>query len=109
MQTLGVLDVDGLDEAVQLLLGVLLVVSPPRDADAESVGNALDTGLPHLLVQLGVQADIGGALKNVMSAFQSHHESRNKKTFQRSDDRFEIVDVVVGIESMGEIGRGSVP
>lgn len=62
VEALGVLDVDSLDEAVQLLLGVLLVVSSPGNADADSVGNALDTRLPHLLVQSRVQADISGAL-----------------------------------------------
>lgn len=53
-QTLGILDVDGLHVAVELLLGVLLVVSSTADADAESVRNTLDTLLPDLLVQLGV-------------------------------------------------------
>lgn len=62
VETLGVLDVDGLDVAVKLLLGALLVVAPPRDADAESIRNALDTLLPDLLVQLGIQTDIRGAL-----------------------------------------------
>lgn len=61
-QALGVLDVDGLNVAVELLLGALLVVSSSGDADAESEWNTLDTLLPNLLVQLGVQADIGGAL-----------------------------------------------
>lgn len=62
-QALGILDVDGLDVAVELLLGVLLVVSSAADADAESVGNALDTLLPDLLVELRVEADIGSALQ----------------------------------------------
>ena len=62
LETLGALDVDGLDVAVELLLGALLVVTSPGDADADSVGNALNTLLPDLLVQLGVDADIGGAL-----------------------------------------------
>ncbi len=62
METLGVLDVDGLHVAVQLLLGTLLVVSPAGDADTDAVGNALDTLLPDLLVELGVDTDIGGAL-----------------------------------------------
>lgn len=61
-ETLGVLDVDGLHVAVEPLLGTLLVVSPPGDADPEPVGDALDTLLPDLLVQLGVQADVRGAL-----------------------------------------------
>ena len=61
-QALGVLNVDGLDVAVELLLGVLLVVSAAADAHAQSVRNALDALLPDLLVELGVQADVGGAL-----------------------------------------------
>lgn len=63
-ETLGVLDVDGLYVAVELLLGALLVVTSPGDADANSVWDALDTLLPDLLVQLGVDADIGGALND---------------------------------------------
>lgn len=62
MQALGVLNVDGLHVAVELLLGALLVVTSPGDADAESVRNALDALLPDLLVQLGIQADVRGAL-----------------------------------------------
>lgn len=61
-EALGVLDIHGLNVAVQLLLGILLVVTSSRDSDAKSVGNALDTALPHLLVQLGVHANVGGAL-----------------------------------------------
>lgn len=67
-QALGVLDVDGLDVAVQLLLGALLIVPSAGDTDAESVWDTLDTLLPHLLVQLGVQADVGGALFVVVSS-----------------------------------------
>lgn len=62
MEALGVLDVDGLDVGVETLLGVLLVVTLAGDADTETEGNALDTGFPDLLVQLGVDADILGAL-----------------------------------------------
>lgn len=54
VETLGVLDVDGLDIGVELLLGALLVVTLTRDADTETERNALDTGLPDLLVELGV-------------------------------------------------------
>jgi hypothetical protein len=54
VQTLGVLDVDGLDVRVELLLGALLVVTLTGDADTETERNALDTGLPDLLVELGV-------------------------------------------------------
>ena len=66
-EALGVLHIDGLNVAVQLLLGVLLVVSSSGNADTESERNALDTLLPDLLVELGVQADIGGALKQLVS------------------------------------------
>lgn len=62
LQTLGLLDVDGLDVAIQLLLGALLVVTLAGDADAQTEGDALDAGLPDLLVQKGVKADILGAL-----------------------------------------------
>jgi hypothetical protein len=55
VETLGVLDVDGLDVGVETLLGVLLVVTLAGDADTETEGN-------DLLVQLGVDADILGAL-----------------------------------------------
>jgi hypothetical protein len=63
VQTLGVLDIDGLDVGVELLLGALLVVTLTADADTETKGNALDAGFPDLLVQLGVEADILGALQ----------------------------------------------
>lgn len=62
MQTLGALDVDGLNVGVQTLLGTLLVVTLAGDADAETEGNTLDTSLPDLLVQGGVDTDILGAL-----------------------------------------------
>jgi hypothetical protein len=62
VETLGVLDVDGLDVGVQLLLGALLVVTLTRDADTETERNTLDTGLPDLLVELGVETDVLGAL-----------------------------------------------
>ena len=62
LEALGVGDVDGLDVGVKLLLGALLVVTLARDADAETERNALDTALPDLLVQLGVDTDVLGAL-----------------------------------------------
>ena len=68
METLGLLDVDSLDVGVELLLGVLLVVTLTGDADTETVGDALDTGLPDLLVELGVDTDVGGALLIAMKS-----------------------------------------
>lgn len=62
MKTLGVLDINGLNVAVQLLLGTLLIVTSSRNADAQSVADTLDTVLPNLLVQSGVQTDIRGTL-----------------------------------------------
>ena len=62
LETLGVLDVDSLDIGVELLLGALLVVTLTGDADTETEGNALDAGFPDLLVELGVEADVGSAL-----------------------------------------------
>ena len=61
-EALGVLNVHRLHVAVQLLLGALLVVTLAGDPDAEPEGNALDATLPHLLVELGVETDVGGAL-----------------------------------------------
>jgi hypothetical protein len=60
-ETLGILDIDGLNVAVQLLLGTFLVVTLAADADTETEGDTLDTGFPDLLVQLGVEADVFGA------------------------------------------------
>ena len=62
VETLGLLDVDSLDVRVELLLGALLVVTLTGDAHTETERNALDTAFPDLLVQLGVEADVAGAL-----------------------------------------------
>jgi hypothetical protein len=62
VQALGALDVDSLNVGVQTLLSTLLVVTLAGDADTETEGNALDTSLPDLLVQGGVDTDILGAL-----------------------------------------------
>jgi len=42
------------------VLGTLLVVTLAGDANAESVWDTLDSGLPDLLVQLWVDADVLG-------------------------------------------------
>lgn len=62
MQTLGVLDVDGLDVGVETLLSTLLVVTLAGNADAQAERDTLDAGLPDLLVELGVEADVLGTL-----------------------------------------------
>jgi hypothetical protein len=67
LEALGVGDVDGLDVGVKLLLGVLLIVTLTRDADTETEGDTLDAALPDLLVQLGVEADVGGTLSQSVS------------------------------------------
>lgn len=61
-EALGVLDVHSLNVAVQLLLGTLLVISSSGNSHSDSVVDTLDTLLPDLLVELGVDADIGGTL-----------------------------------------------
>ena len=74
VEALGVLDVDSLDVGVELLLGALLVVTLTGDADAEAERNTLDAGLPDLLVELGVEADVLGALGSV-----SGYSNRNER------------------------------
>jgi hypothetical protein len=78
VETLGVLDVDGLDVGVQLLLSALLVVTLTRNADTEAVRDALDAGLPDLLVELGVEADVVGALCAVSKPFQQSNSSGSR-------------------------------
>lgn len=67
MQALGVLNVDGLDVGVETLDGTLLVVTLARDANTETEGDTLDTGFPDLLVELGVNTDVLGALFNTLT------------------------------------------
>lgn len=67
VEALGILDIDSLDVGVESLLGALLVVTLARDADPHTERNALDTALPDLLVQLGIETDVGGALLEAIS------------------------------------------
>ena len=67
LETLGVLDVDGLDVGVKLLLGTLLVVTLTRDAHTKAERHTLDARLPNLLVELGVEADILGTLSKCIN------------------------------------------
>jgi hypothetical protein len=62
LETLGVLDVHSLDVRKQPVLRTLLVVTLARDTDAKSVGDTLDSLLPDLLVELGVETDILSSL-----------------------------------------------
>ena len=74
LKTLGRGNIDSLDVREKLLLSTLLVVSLSRDADSDSVRNALDTTLPELLVQLGVESDIRGSkllLSKVLDSLDS--------------------------------------
>ena len=74
LETLGRGNIDSLDVREKLLLSTLLVVCLSRDADSDSVRNALDTTLPELLVQLGVESDIRGTkllLSKVLDSLDS--------------------------------------
>jgi hypothetical protein len=46
-----------------LLLCTLLIVTLSRDTDAESEWATLDTSLPDLLVQLGIETNVGCTLQ----------------------------------------------
>lgn len=48
-------------DAVELVLGVLLVVALAVDTDTDAVGNVLDAASPDSLVQLGVNAHVSSA------------------------------------------------
>ena len=49
---------DELDETVELLLGILVFVSFPRDSDSDFAWHVPDPVHPDVSVQLGVNADI---------------------------------------------------
>lgn len=49
------------DERVHLLAGLLILVPLAGEAHADAVGDVPDTLRPHELVELDVEADIGGA------------------------------------------------
>jgi len=61
-QALRILHINRLDVAVKLLLRALLIISLSRYSDSQSVWHALDPGFPDLLIELGVEADVFGAL-----------------------------------------------
>ena len=58
LQTLGVLHIHSLNVAIQLLLRTLLIITLARYPHSEAEWHALDTGLPDLLVELWVEADV---------------------------------------------------
>jgi hypothetical protein len=88
LKTLGVLDVDGLDVGVELLLGALLVVTLTGDANTEAERNALDTRLPDLLVKLGVEADIVGALNTTLACLMKHRPQHRKSCMKRQMQKY---------------------
>ena len=61
LESLGRLAGHVRDERVELLLGVLLVVSLAGDAESHPVWDGLDAHLPNLLVELRVEPDVLGA------------------------------------------------
>lgn len=60
LQTLEGGDGDERDIRVELLLGILIIVTLAGNADTDAVGNLLDTVGPDSLVQGGVKTDING-------------------------------------------------
>ena len=51
-------DLDVLDKAVELLLGVLVLVLLSADSHSDLPGNVSDTSAPHKSVEAGVNADV---------------------------------------------------
>jgi hypothetical protein len=76
LQTLGILDIDGLHIRVQLFFGTFLVVSLTGNANSQAERNALDTGFPHLLVKLRIQADVLGALAQELASMTAHLQGK---------------------------------
>ena len=99
MQTLRVLDIDRLDVTVQLLLRTLLVVSLSRDADTESVWNTLDTSFPDLLVQLGIETNIGGTLLSRISPPFFNASSTTSKPGVRTIDF--VANALISLMALG--------
>lgn len=91
-ETAGVLDVHGLHVAVQLLLGILLVISSPGNSHTESVGNALDATLPDLLIQLGIEAHIGGTLQTVVSISFLCYPAGQPSQASWTSDQFQVFE-----------------
>jgi hypothetical protein len=58
LETTEAVDLDVLDKAVELLLGVLILVLLSADSHADLSGNVSDTSAPHKSVQAGVNADV---------------------------------------------------
>ena len=58
LEALEAVDLNVLDERVELLLGVLVLVSLAGDSDAQLAGDVSDTSGPDHAVQLGVNAHL---------------------------------------------------
>ena len=62
-QALGILYVDCLHIAVQLLLGTLLIITLPRYPHPQPERHTLDTGFPYFFVELRIETNILGSLE----------------------------------------------
>jgi len=82
VETLRILDVDGLNVRKQSVLCSLFVVTLARDTDTKSVRNTLDSLLPDLLVQLRVETDVLGTLfSRSVSQRSIFHSSSSSTVF----------------------------
>lgn len=68
LKSLGVLHINRLHIAVQLLLGIFNIVTLATDANAKTERNTLNARLPNLLIQLRVKANVLSALSKNPSA-----------------------------------------
>ena len=58
LESLEAVDLDILDKGVELLLGLLILVSLSRDSDTEFAGDVSDAGGPDLSVEQWVNAHL---------------------------------------------------
>lgn len=94
VESLGVLDVDGLNVGKETVLGTLLVVTLTADADTESVRDTLDSLLPDLLVELGVETDVLGSLLLLVSRAQFPSSLESPKSSSPPISRSILVAIV---------------
>jgi hypothetical protein len=94
VESLGVLDVDGLNVGKETVLGTLLVVTLTADTDTESVRDTLDSLLPDLLVELGVETDVLGSLLLLVSRAQFPSSLESPKSSSPPISRSILVAIV---------------